>query len=112
MFIPIIPPSAPSPAAQERGGLIAQLVRDYRAENSDTSITDVLRALVVARGELQPEVKTGAYIPVLLALALGVAALVGILTFSGSPNTQWIAIMTIGGVLVGLIAVVLWRRSS
>ncbi len=35
MFIPIIPPSAPSPAAGELGGLIAQLVRDYRAENSD-----------------------------------------------------------------------------
>ncbi len=112
MFIPIIPPSAPSPAAQELGGLIAQLVRDYRAENSDTSITDVQQALVVARSELQPEVKTGAHIPLLLALAFGVVTLVGILTFSGSPNAPWIAIMTIGAVLVGLIAVVLWRRSS
>ncbi len=67
---------------------------------------------MVARGELQPDVKTGAHIPLLLALAFGVAALVGILTFSGSPNAPWIAIMTIGAVLVGLIAVVLWRRSS
>ncbi len=67
---------------------------------------------MVARGELQPEVKTGAHIPLLLALAFGVVTLVGILTFSGSPNRPWIGIMTIGGILVGLIAVVLWRRSS
>lgn len=114
MFVPT-PPPTPSPEARELGGLIAQLVQDYRAEHPDLNPFQVQQALAVARRELRSESAASTRFAVVIAAALAMLGLVGFLAFTGGrqgggPATPVIMAVGIVAVVMGLVAALVAAR--
>ncbi len=116
MYVPVIPPS-PSAEAKELGGLIAQVVQDYRAANPEMSSEDVRQALTVAREEVCTGSRCATRLVAFLIAGLAALAL-GLLFFfkksaGGGPpiGMAWVGIAAVAGLLVTTFAVFLARRA-
>jgi len=113
VFVPSPPP--PTARARELGQRIAQLVRDYRAENHSMSGVEVSQAFLVARSDLG---RGGGGNPqTVVGIALGLVALLGlaVLLFlkqdgAASPtNIIWLVAGV--AIVVGLVAAFAALRS-
>lgn len=111
-YIPTVssPSSPPSPRARELASQIERAINDFQRSYPDTKPSDIRAAIDMARGG-SPEVASGSRRRVAIAVAAGVALLVGILVARGGADglpvdlsgdaMMWI----VGGLLVfiGLI---------
>ncbi len=117
-YVPIVPRSDRtriSPRARELAAQIDKLVQDFQRSYPDTRPTDVQEALRVASGS--PDTVPGSRRVFAVALAVGVAVLVGGLAFvgdSGSGSLDLPAnfmLWLVAGVIIVLAFVVRARRS-
>ena len=110
MFV-FVPTPPLTPEADDLGQLIAQLVRDYQAENPQVDALQVQQALRVARNEL-----AGGAVPsrATLAAALGAVLLlvagVAVLAMRGGASPPMVVIILVGGLLAIFGAVTLAAR--
>ena len=117
-YVPIVPPSdrtRVSPRARELATQISKLVQDFQRSYPDTRPSDVQEALRVASGG--SDAVPGSRRVIAVALAAGVALLVGGLAFvgdSGSASLDLPAnfmLWLVAGVIIVLALVVRARRS-
>jgi hypothetical protein len=117
-YVPIVPRSDRtriSPRARELAAQIDKLVQDFQRSYPDTRPTDVQEALRVASGS--PDTVPGSRRVLAVALAVGVAVLVGGLAFvgeSGSGSLDLPAnsiLWLVAGLIIVLAFVARARRS-
>ncbi|MEW6743509.1 MAG: hypothetical protein AB1486_12200 [Planctomycetota bacterium] len=106
MYVHVSPPP-PSPRAQDLGHLLAELVRQYRADHPELSRTDVQQAFQVARGLLKPELG-GLPATIGIVLALLVAGVLAFLLFAkqGSGDSPFMMPLIAIAALIGVIGVI------
>ena len=111
MFIPIIV-QPPSPASQELGGQIAQLVREYCDSNPAMSGHEVDRALALARTQLHSDRTVSgskqlqiAFFLLTLVFVMGVA-----IAAANHGTFSMLQVIAAGGGVVILVAVIFLMR--
>jgi hypothetical protein len=114
IFVPVVPPTPPSPRTEELGRTLAMVVEDFVARNPQTTRTEVLRALRMAesltgRGRGGPERAVVAVLVGLLMLG-GFAFLY--LRSGASPvlDSTWLVLGLVIAVAVVAVAVEVARR--
>jgi hypothetical protein len=117
-YVPIVPRSDRtriSPRARELAAQIDKLVQDFQRSYPDTRPTDVQEALRVASGS--PDTVPGSRRVLAVALAVGVAVLVGGLAFVGDSGSSSLdlpanfMLWLVAGVIIVLALVARARRS-
>ena len=117
-YVPIVPPSnrsQVSPRARELATQISKLVQDFQRSYPDTRPTDVQEALRVASGG--SEAVPGSRRALAVALAAGIAALVGVFVFIGDSGGGSLdlpansMLWLVAGVIIVLALVFRARRS-
>jgi len=119
MIVPVVPvivPPEPSRRAKDLGAKMAELIRIYREEYPDISMTEIRQAMAVAQSSVRKDVSGGGLatsftIAILISLALG-GALLFFFLWRPEMTSMPIMIMAITAlmVLLGLIALVAAKR--
>jgi hypothetical protein len=108
-MIVIVPPQEPpSPAAQDLGAKIAQLVQLVREENPDVTAQDVQQAFQLARERLRGELAgvDRQRLVLIIGAVLGLLLAAGFFVFRTQGGGDWpMVAVTVGVLVVGLLAV-------
>lgn len=111
VFVPVVPSQPPSLEAQEIAREIEGVIVRYQDQHPRMSQADVQQALQLAqsRAGKGPQVAVG-----VVAAAVGVAMMIGLLTFlvARGGDIPWIAIASIGIVVIAIVPLILLAKQK
>ncbi len=106
-FVPFVPPSLPSPRAEELGQRLTDAITQFRQQYPDTSGLDVRQAVRIALGRVGG---AGGRTPALLALAVAVVVALGaalsLAGGRGGGTNPWLVLSLLGVLVVAAIVIV------
>ena len=111
VFVPVAPTQPPSLEVQEIAREIEDVIVRYQDEHPRTTQADIQQALQLAQSRSG---KGSNAAPAVIAAALGVTAMLGLLVFlvTSGDSVPWIAISSIGIMAIGIVPLIFLMKQK